>query len=102
MRLLEALEKAETLSELVAGAPAILLTMKGIESWVESSTKLVPDSKIAAHPELLPEWSIGERYAAGDRVQLSGRAWKALQSHTAAEELCPIHEDAADTWRQIL
>ena len=101
MRIIEAIEKAETLSDLIAGSPAILVTLKAIEAWVESSTKLVPDSKIASHPELLPTWSIGESYAKGDRVQLSGSAWKALVASEATEETCPIHEESAAIWKRL-
>lgn len=101
MRILEAIDKAETLNDMVASSPAILLTLKAIETWVETTTKLVPDSKIASHPELLPTWSLGESYAKGDRVQLSGSAWKALVANEAAEETCPIHEESAAIWKRL-
>lgn len=101
MRILEALDKAETLSNLVSSSPAILLTLKAIESWVETTTKLVPDTKIAEHPELLPTWSIGENYIKGDRVQISGLAWKALASNEATEENCPIHPESSEIWKQL-
>jgi hypothetical protein len=101
MRILEALDKAETLNDLVSNSPAILLTLKAIETWVETTTKLVPDAKIAGHPELLPTWSIGEHYLKGDRVQLSGYAWKALASNEATEENCPIHKESETIWKQL-
>lgn len=101
MRILEALDKAETLNDLVSGSPAILLTLKAIETWVETTTKLVPDAKIALHPELLPTWSLGENYVKGDRVQLSGYAWKALASNEATEETCPIHKESETIWKQL-
>lgn len=101
MRIIEALDKAETLSDLVSSSPAILLTLKAIETWVETTTKLVPDSKIAEHPELLPTWSIGEKYLKGDRVQLSGLAWKALASNEATEDTCPIHKESETIWKQL-
>lgn len=101
MRILEALDKAETLNDLVSSSPAILLTLKAIETWVETTTKLVPDAKIASHPELLPTWSLGENYLKGDRVQISGFAWKALVSNEATEETCPIHKESETIWKQL-
>lgn len=90
MSITEALDKAEILSDLVTGAPLILSTLMGIETWVKASVILVPDNKIISHPELLDSWSIGESYKKGNRIILAGQVFKALSDNTGAEETLPL------------
>lgn len=99
MPITEALDKAEILSDLVTGAPIVLSSLLGIETWVKTSVALVPDSKIITHPELLDFWSIGESYRRGDRVVLSNQIFKALTDSEGSEDTLPLTHP--DLWKNL-
>lgn len=99
MTITEALEKAEVLNDLVTGAPILLSSLLGIETWVKASIILVPDSKIVTHPELLDIWSIGESYKRGNRVVLAGQVFKALADNEGAEETLPLTHP--ELWKNL-
>jgi hypothetical protein len=100
MRILEAIDKAERLSQVSpVTTPTIITTLKTLSAWIESTIKLLPDSTLLKNLDLVDEWSIGESYRMGDVVVCGGCLARCVSAHTSTEETCPLHNEGH--WKQI-
>lgn len=63
------------------------------------NTLAVDDNTAMRMVEFYPEWSAGQAYTAGYKVQRGGKLWRCLQAHTAQTGWEP--ENAASLWEQI-
>lgn len=59
----------------------------------------VDDNTALRMLEFYPEWSAGQAYPAGHKVQRGGKLWRVVQAHTAQIGWEP--ENAASLWEQI-
>lgn len=59
----------------------------------------VDDNTALRMVEFYPEWGSGQAYAAGYKVQRSGKLWRCLQAHTAQAGWEP--ENAPALWTEI-
>ena len=59
----------------------------------------VDDNTALRMVEFYPEWSAGQAYTAGYKVQHGGKLWRCLQAHTSQTGWEP--ENAASLWEQI-
>ena len=63
------------------------------------NTLTVDDNTALRMVEFYPEWAAGQAYAAGYKVQRSGKLWRCLQAHTAQAGWEP--ENAPALWTEI-
>ena len=63
------------------------------------NTLPVDDNTALRMTEFYPEWSAGQAYTAGYKVQRGGKLWRCLQAHTAQTGWEP--ENAASLWTEI-
>ena len=63
------------------------------------NTLEVDDQTACRMREFYPEWAAGQAYAAGYKVQRSGKLWRCLQAHTAQAGWEP--ENAPALWTEI-
>lgn len=63
------------------------------------NTLEVDDNTALRMVEFYPEWAAGQAYAAGYKVQRSGKLWRCLQAHTAQAGWEP--ENTPALWTEI-
>ena len=63
------------------------------------NTLSVDDATALRMTEFYPEWSAGQAYTAGYKVQYGGKLWRCKQAHTSIATWEP--ENAASLWEQI-
>lgn len=63
------------------------------------NTLAVDDNTSLRMTEFYPEWSEGQAYPAGHKVQRGGKLWRCLQAHTSQAGWEP--ENAASLWTEI-
>lgn len=63
------------------------------------NTITVDDNTALRMLEFYPEWSAGQAYTAGYKVQHGGKLWRCLQAHTSQTGWEP--ENAVSLWEQI-
>ena len=64
------------------------------------NTLTVDDATALRMTEFYPEWSAGQAYVAGYKVQHGGTLYKCLQAHTAQADWNPV--DAPSLWAEVL
>lgn len=64
------------------------------------NTLEVDDNTALRMVEFYPEWSAGQSYTAGYKVQYGGRLWRCLQAHTSQPDWTP--EAAPSLWAKVL
>lgn len=64
------------------------------------NTLTVDDNTALRMTEFYPAWAAGVSYAAGYKVQRSGKLWRCLQAHTAQSDWNPV--DAPSLWAEVL
>lgn len=64
------------------------------------NTLSVDDNTALRMVEFYPEWTAGQAYAAGYKVQHGGKLWRCLQAHTAQTGWEP--ENAPSLWAKVL
>ena len=63
------------------------------------NTLSVDDNTALRMMEFYPEWSAGQAYTAGYKVQHGGKLWRVVQAHTSQTGWEP--ENAASLWEEI-
>ena len=63
------------------------------------NTLTVDDNTALRMLDFYPEWSAGQAYTAGYKVQYGGKLWRCLQAHTSQEGWEP--ENAPALWTEI-
>ena len=86
-------EAAERTRHLTAEEVTALLIKQQI------NTLDVDDNTALRMVEFYPDWSAGQAYTAGYKVQHGGKLWRCLQAHTAQAGWEP--ENAASLWTEI-
>lgn len=100
MSIIDSLVRAEELSDITtAGMPAIISSLKLIDTWSSTTIKLLPDDTIRKHPNLVPEWSIGAEYTRGDRVRMSCAIFKCIAKNTGSDTTIPLHD--SEHWTEL-
>ena len=64
------------------------------------NTLEVDDNTALRMTEFYPEWSAGQAYTAGYKVQHGGKLWRCVQAHTAQTGWEP--ENAPSLWAKVL
>lgn len=100
LSIIDALRRADTLSQYMTTTPLILRTLRTISTWIIESVPKLPDEVIVEHPDFLDGWHIAGEYEAGDRVSVGAGAYRCLIAHTATNETCPIDDDTH--WERIV
>lgn len=88
-----AYEAAERTRPLTAEEVSRLLIAQQI------NTLTVDDNTALRMLEFYPEWTSGQSYAAGYKVQYGGKLWRCLQAHTSQDGWEP--ENVASLWTEI-
>lgn len=73
---------------------------KAMRRVIEAHNAALTDEEVVAAPQMLTAWVTGKAYAAGDRVQYNGTAYKCLQAHTSQDDWTPAA--APSLWAKIL
>lgn len=73
---------------------------KAMRRVIEAHNGALTDEEVVAAPQMLAAWVTGKAYAAGDRVQYNGVAYKCLQAHTSQDDWTPAA--APSLWAKIL
>ena len=87
-------EKIERTRPLTAEEVTALLIKQQI------NTLDVDDNTALRMREFYPEWSTGQAYTAGYKVQYGGNLWRCLQAHTSQEGWDP--NNAQSLWAKVL
>ena len=66
---------------------------------IETAVQSLPDSEALEAVTLYPEWSAGQAYTAGYKVQHGGKLWRCLQAHTSQTGWEP--ENVPALWTEI-
>lgn len=66
---------------------------------LEKAVQSLDDNAALRMTEFYPEWAAGQAYAAGYKVQYSGKLWRCIQAHTSQPGWEP--ENAASLWTEI-
>ena len=64
------------------------------------NTLSVDDNTALRMTEFYPEWTAGQAYTAGYKVQHGGKLWRCLQAHTSQDGWEP--ENAPSLWAKVL
>ena len=64
------------------------------------NTLSVDDKTALRMVEFYPEWSAGQAYTAGYKVQYGGKLWSCVQAHTSQDSWAPS-TDTASLWTEI-
>lgn len=64
------------------------------------NTLTVDDNTAQRMTEFYPEWSAGQAYTAGYKVQYGGKLWRCVQAHTSQADWNPV--DAPSLWAEVL
>lgn len=64
------------------------------------NTLTVDDNTALRMTEFYPEWSAGQAYTAGYKVQYGGKLWRCVQAHTSQADWNPV--DAPSLWAEVL
>lgn len=67
---------------------------------IETAVQSLADSEALEVVTLYQEWTIGQSYTTGYKVQRSGKLWRCLQAHTAQAGWEP--ENAPSLWAKVL
>lgn len=73
---------------------------RAMRKIIEENAVNVPDEQAAEAPYIFPAWATNEVYAANDRVQYQGTAYKCLQAHLSQADWTPVA--AVSLWAKIL
>ena len=73
---------------------------KAMRRVIEAHNGALTDEEVVAAPQMLTAWVTGKAYAAGDRVQYNGTAYRCLQAHTSQDDWTPAA--AVSLWAKIL
>lgn len=66
---------------------------------IETAVQSLSDSEALEVVTLYPEWSAGQAYTTGYKVQHGGKLWRCLQAHTSQEGWEP--ENTPALWEEI-
>lgn len=64
------------------------------------NTIAVDDNTALRMMEFYPEWSAGQAYTAGYKVQYGGKLWRCIQAHTSQDSWAPS-TGTASLWERI-
>lgn len=70
-----------------------------LRSVIEQASQSLPDDIALTAVSLHPQWTAGNEYTAGFKVQRGGNLWRCIQAHTSQVGWEP--ENAASLWEQI-
>ena len=67
---------------------------------IENAVQSLQDSEALEVATLYPEWTSGQAYTAGYKVQHGGKLWRCLQNHTSQDGWEP--ESVPSLWAKVL
>lgn len=73
---------------------------RAMRKIIEENSVNATDEQAAEAPYIFPAWAANEVYAANDRVQYGGVAYKCLQAHLSQADWTP--DAAVSLWAKIL